>query len=437
MTTTTTSKSATSKPTKSAKPSRPAGSKSKPQAKVFQLDQTEMKIQEVAWKDIFARADDFGFRKEGDADPYSKEALRPLKESIKFHRRVHTPLLLRDTRPSYLVADGHRRYFAVKQLIEEGVKGFTPEMMLPAHVMESKTSDLVMVATALSANIERQPLGFEGRLDATLKLHKLGMPKASIAQVLRTSESTVERDLILAKEDAMRDCIRRNHITATNAAKLLATADKANRKDEFIRFLIGWIMKASKLQKAEEKARAERDEPPLSGSKAWLKNRMTQAIVTRWRRALETGQPLDMGDFGLAWPAGLSSVGKHGRLEIGAVSKGIDELTAADLAKIVQRCYDLASDIEPVLVAKVKAEKKGADREPSPGVQRLKELGLASLVGESEEIEEEDAEPDDEQEAEADSDEEEAEEQTDSDEYDYEELASVDELCQALADDGE
>jgi ParB-like chromosome segregation protein Spo0J len=424
MATTTSGKSVAAKPAKPAKPSQPAGSKSKPQAEVFQLDKAEMNIQEVPWKDIFAREKDFAFRREGAADPFSKEALRPLKESIKFHRRVHTPLLLRNTGPSFLVADGHRRYFAVKQLIREGVKGFTPEMTLPAHVMASKTSDLVLVATALSANIERQPLGFEGRLDATLKLHKLGMPKASIGQVLRSSESTVDRDLILAEEDMMRAFIRKNHITATNAATLLAAADKAGRKDEFTAFLMNWCMKASELQKAEEKARAERDEPPLSGSKLWLKDLMTQEMVARCRRALERGEPLDMGDFGLAWPAGISSIGKHGRLEIGAVSKGLDELTSADVAKVLERALNLASALEPILVAKAAEEQPGAKRQLSPGRQKLKQLGLASLVGATDEAEEDEVESDEGQEAEA-----------DSDEEADEEYARLDELAQRLADD--
>jgi hypothetical protein len=378
-------------------PSQTAGSQSEQPAEIFQLEPAKAQVQQVKWSQIIARPQEYAFRAEGDKDPFSKAALGSLKESIKRHGSVHTALLLKAYPDgTFLLGDGNRRYFSLGQLIEEKVQGFTAEMLLPANVLEHETSDLVMISTALSANIERQPLGFQGRLDATLKLHGLGMPKKSIAQLLNVSDSTVDRDLILANDAEMRGHILYHCITASNAATLLAAADKAGRTKEFKESLRKWLSEENERRHAEQKAREERDEPPLSGSKLWLQNAMTSEMVSAWRRALEKGTRLR--DPGFKFRAYLREEGGHARIEIGSLSKPVSELSSGDVAKVVRRCLDLAAELEPVLLAKATAEKQGAKPEaksekPSPGLQRLRELGLASLVGEKDEPEKDAGEP--------------------------------------------
>ena len=53
-------------------------------------------------------------------------------------------------------------------------------------------------------------------------------------------------------------------ITMSNASQLLATANKAKRRDEFMAFLNEWGRQAQAEINAEVAARASRDEPPLA-----------------------------------------------------------------------------------------------------------------------------------------------------------------------------
>ena len=379
--------------TKKPRAAAPPQAGAAPPAEAFVLDKPDMKIRQVKFRDIIARPREFAFRHEGDNDPFSPSSLGPLKESIKGQGGIHTPVLLKAYPDgSYVVTDGHRRYFALKQLIDEGVEGFTPDMLVPANVLAPTTSELVMIASALSANIEREPLGFEGRLDATRKLHQLGMPKKAIAQLLHVSDSTVERDLLLANDDEMKQFIREHKISATNAANLLAEAERNNRVKGFKKHLRAWLEAAKAELKAENEARAERDEPALSGAKAWLQNRMTPELVRAWREALEKGLPFSEPEF--RFKALVHRKGGAPRIEIDSLRKDVNELAAADVAKVVQRCLDLAGELEPILLAKAAEEQQPTDsvvagRKASLGLQRLRELGLAQLVGDQDESEEE------------------------------------------------
>ena len=356
----------------------------------FELERPKTKLQQVPFLKVIARPEDYSFRKEGDEDPFSETALRSLKEGIKRHKGVHTPLLLRALDNGYfLVADGHRRYFAVKQLIAERVKGFTNGIQLPANVLQPGTSDLVMVAAAVSANFDRLAIGGEGRMDAARKLHELGMPRASIAQILHVGETTVNRDLLLANDEAMLYLIRVNHaITMTNGAALLSAAVKANpsRRDELIEFLRCWATETQEQIDAEIDERKAKDEPALPAAQKWPQSRMTSEMVRAWKEALEKAEPL--ADPGFRFRAAVSTATGPARVEIDAVSKKVDDLSAADVAKILVRCRDLAFELEPVMLAKAAAEKaepsEGNATKLSPGMQRLKELGVEGLVAKAE-----------------------------------------------------
>ena len=364
-------------------------------AEAFVLEKAETKLAQLKFRDIIARPREYAFRYEGDDDPFSPAALGPLKESIKAHGGIHTPLLVKAYGDGmFVLADGHRRHGGLKQLIDEHVQGFTLDMLVPANVLAVETTDLTMTVTALSANVEREPLGFEGRLDATLKLHQLGLPKTNIAQLLHVSESTVERDLLLANDGEMRRFIREHKITATNAANLLADAERHNRVKGFKKHLRKWLEAAKAQLQAENEARAEHDEPSLSGAKGWVQSRMTPEIVRAWRKALEKDLPFSDPEF--RFKALLRREGGPPRIEIDALHKDVQELAAADVAKVLKRCLDLAGDLEPVLVAKVAEEKQtvdpaGTGKKASLGLQRLRALGLAQLVGDRDEPEEEDA----------------------------------------------
>ena len=70
-----------------------------------------MSVQQVMLSKIFAKPEENAYRGRED-DPYSKEALKGLMESIKMQGGINTPLLLQ-ARPddTFEVGDGHRRLY--------------------------------------------------------------------------------------------------------------------------------------------------------------------------------------------------------------------------------------------------------------------------------------------------------------------------------------
>ena len=92
---------------------------------------------------------------------------------------------------------------------------------------------------------------------------------------------------------------------------------------------------------------------------------------------------------GFKFMASLSKENGLPRVEINAVSKPVADLTAADVAKIVRRCLDLAHELEPVLAAKAAEENDASEADAagevtSPGLERLRALGFGQLAGETE-----------------------------------------------------
>ena len=152
---------------------------------------------------------------------------------------------------------------------------------------------LTFVTASVSANIEREPLPAEGRMDATLRLHRAGMPRQAIADLLHASKSSVDRDILLAGDAVMMNHVRElRTITMSNAAQLLATANKAKRRDEFMEFLTEWGQQTQAEINAEVADRASRDNPPLPEAQTYPRSRMTAAMVKHWRQALEKKLPL-------------------------------------------------------------------------------------------------------------------------------------------------
>ena len=394
-------------------PAVPARAGKKQPAEVFELERAETTLQMVPFSKIIAKPEDYSFRKEGDEDPFSDLALKSLKEAIKRYKGVRDPLLLKAGDDGFfLVGDGHRRFASVAQLIAEKVAGFTKGMLLPANVLLPSTSELVMVVSSVSANSDRLALGSEGRMTAAQRLNKLGMPRASIAQVLGVGISTIDRDLRLAGDDEMLNIVRLSHfITMSNAAALLAAAHKVNRRDDLIKFLYVWGSETQARIFAENKARAANDEPELGAPQKWPQSRMTAAMVRAWKDDLLKKAPLS--DPGFRFRAGLSTDDGPARIEVDALSKKVNDLSASDMAKILVRFVDLTSKLEPLMIAKAEAEKAGTSEEgakkPSAGMLHLKKLGLEGLIGETDVPEEGDDDSDDSDEDETDPDEVDAE----------------------------
>lgn len=372
-----------------AKASQEAASQSSKSNEPFKLERPTMSVQQVVYSKIFAKPEDNSYRGRED-DPYSKDALKGLMDSIAMQGGIHTPLLLQaqpDDR--YELGDGHRRFFSLKWLIADGVAGFTPDMLVPANILAVDTDLLAFVTASVSANVEREPLPFEGRMDATMRLHKVGMPRQAIADLLHISKSTVDRDITLMGDVAMMRHVRElRTLTLSNASKLLATANKGKRRDEFMAYLTEWGRQTQAAIDAEVADRASRDKPALPAAQTYPKSRMDGALVHHWRQALEKKLPLSVPE-GLKFMAELNTENGVARLEIDPVSKLVADLSAHDLAKVVRRCLDLAAELEPVVAAKAEEENNASDADAasevaSPGLERLRALGLIHLAGEVE-----------------------------------------------------
>ncbi len=365
-----------------------AAGQQKPPAEGFKLPRPDMSVQHVPLSKIFAKPAENSYRGQ-EADPYSKDALKGLIESITMQGGIHTPFLLQ-ARPdeTYEVGDGHRRLYSLLQLIADGVAGFSADMLVPANILGIDTDELTFVTTSVSANVEREPLPAEGRMDAAMRLHRVGMPTQSIADLLHVSKVTVDRDLTLGKDEAaMRHVRELRTITMSNASKLLATANKAKRHDEFMAFLTEWGQQAQAAINAEVAARASRDEPPLAEAQRYPRSRMTNEMVNHWRQALEKKLPLTMPGF--KFMASLNTENGVPRVVINSVVKPVADLSAADVAKIVRRCLDLAHELEPVLAAKATEENEASEADAagevtSPGLERLRALGFSQFAGETE-----------------------------------------------------
>ena len=356
---------------------------SKQPAESFQPERVETELQQVSLSSIVVRPADFAFRDEEQLD-VSNEALKSLAEDIRVHGGLHTPVLLKrlpDGR--FLLLDGHRRYHALLSLVAEGVDGFAADVAIPANVIVSEASELAMVARAVSANVQREPLSAEGRLKAIIRLHRLGMPHGEIARLLCISESTVDRDVALGTDEEMLDHVQLHHLTASNAAALIKLARDKERLEEFKTMFKSWVEKVQQHLEEEETARADRDEGSLSPVEKWPQRYLSAGQVKVWKEALDKEEPF--GEPSFRFKALLRNERGRKRIEIDSLSADVFDLSSDDLAKVMERCLDLAADIEPVLLDKVAAEKTATESEDRlggerPGIRRLKELGLEELA---------------------------------------------------------
>lgn len=349
---------------------------------IFAIDSVETELQQIPFSAIKLDADSYAFR---DAEDLNPEALKSLAEDIAVHG-LTTPLLVKQLgEGSYLGLDCHRRHGAITANIEQGVAGFTADMLVPALVIGEGASELAIVSRAVAANVNRQAYSAEGRVRVAVRLKRLGMPEAEIARILGVGESTVARDLAVGSDDEMMDHIRAHRITATNAATLMKAAQDANRVDDLKAALAGWLEEVQVDIRVEDQRRAANDEDPLTGAEKWPQRYLTPGQVKAWRTSLEAGKPLGPAEF--RYKAIVRREKGLAKIEIDRFSKFAHEMTATEMAKLYTRMADLTDDLQDVLLEKHNAEERERSScdgsEPQPrGRQRLRAMGLQDLAAE-------------------------------------------------------
>jgi hypothetical protein len=231
----------------------------------------------------------------------------------------------------------------------------------------------------------------------------------------------------------MRRHVSQGHIGATLAAEMLAAAEKAGRQEEFLSSFEHWTGETRRLIQAEEDSREARGERPMSKAKREVRSHLTPQLVEAWRQALKKERLLPQRAPRSNFRAVLDTTGGIARIEIASLSKSVREMSAAELAIVLERCLDLSRELEPVLLSKAADERLTSNSETDgqaglrPGRARLVELGLGSLVGEAGPAEEEGEEAEAELAEEAADEAELAEEEADEADDAEAELADVDE----------
>ncbi len=336
--------------------------------------QTEPRL--IRYCDLEVAPDDWAFREDGELQTHGDTPLHDLVESIKPRGNIHTPMLVKPHGDGkYLVLDGHRRYFALGILIDEGIEGFHAEMLIPTNVVVSDNSEGDLVLLTIEGNVKRNAPTAEGRMRGVRRAHQTGVPLKDIADVYGIGVSTVQRDLAVSSDEEVMKQVRENHISYTDAAALIKLALDKNRLPEFKQAFQSWLDEVLEQLWVEERKRLARDQESLNPVDFQAKKHLSRAQVAAWREALEKGEPFGKPTFK------FRALLDDGVIKLDGLSKPVDDMTAEDLVKVLVRLTDLADEIEPILKQKVEREQQTVQAEaaaerPSAGLERLKALGL-------------------------------------------------------------
>lgn len=347
----------------------------------YQREDVATKMSKVLFSDIQLEPETYAFRDEGDLKGVK---LKSLADDIKVNGLI-TSLLVYDLGDGRcMLVDGHRRYGALQMNIDGSVHGFTPEMMVPVTVIEAKASELARLTWGVTSNVQRQSLSAEGRQRAAMSLHRLGMPSDEIARVFGVSSSTVGRDLALGSDEVMMGHVRLHHITGTDAATLVQAAQKSEATDVFHEAFGDWLAKTQATIESEQALRLANDEEGLSEAETWPQRYLESDQVKAWKNALEKKLPLTSPGF--RFRALIKEQNGQLRLEIDGISKSIDKMSLAELAKISIRIADLADDLPRKIKEKHQAEQRKEETKTTGGEigrsvrRQLVELGLADAI---------------------------------------------------------
>lgn len=355
----------------------------KAEKKVEQLQReaAQTELQRIPYNKLVVRPEDFGFRDEDELLTKGDSLkLGSLADDIAASGGIRTPLLVkRQDDGTYLVLDGHRRYYATRILIDKGVEGFSEDMLVPANVIVSDVSELEMVRSAAAANINRQDLSPLGRIRLAVRLNKLGMDAEHIALDLHVGKTTIERDLAVGDDEDMMDHVKAKNITATNAATLMKAATDADRVEEFKEAFDAWLEKVENAIQEKEDWLEANDKDPLPKAQTWPQKYLSPEQVKTWKVALEKKKPLVEASF--KFKALISGKPGQQKLEISSLSKDLADLSAADLTKVYRRVKALSLQL-PRLLEEKRAEGPGVSQEiwDKLAEEELRKEGFGDLL---------------------------------------------------------
>jgi ParB-like chromosome segregation protein Spo0J len=345
------------------------------------LERINFERRNIRFSDIVLMRDDWALRDPNELKTYGDTPLTALVEDIKPKGNIHTPIKVKPLPDGkYLLLAGHRRYFALKILIEGNVGGFSNDMEVPADVVVSQNSELALLACVISENVQRTTPEPVGRMFGVRRLHSLGMPIDDIARTYGMSKSTVLRDVAVSNSREMVAHVQDGDITYADAAALISLAIAKNRLAEFLPVLQSELDEIREKLLEEERSRLARDEESLNPLAAKLKDYLPTAQLQAWKDQLKNGQPLGKPVF--KYRAWLGKVKGRMRLVVDGIDKPIDEMADEDLAKVLARLEEVKSDGVTVLKERRKQRPESAEpaERTNAGIEFLKAEGLGDLA---------------------------------------------------------
>lgn len=322
----------------------------------------------------------FSFR---DQSELKKDAagIKALADDIREAGGLLTPLLVQKSEAeggTFLVLDGHRRKLAIESLMDSQSAGWTAETTIPANVITSPAAKLELLLRAASANVLRTEFSKTDRARVATALFEEGCPKSEIMRLLMIKDSQLERDLLVGRTPWMLDHIASRNITHSQAATLLAAAEKHDRVAEFRDEFDLWVANTKKTLRTKNAERRRNDQKELDKDQLYPQRYLKSDQVRAWMDALKADREFEEPSF--KFKALIASEGGVKKVQIDSLNIALADLSAKDLAKVYQRVTDLSQQLEPVLMTKATSEPDAGEQQPSLGQERLLALGLESLV---------------------------------------------------------
>lgn len=355
-------------------------------ASAFQRQDAPTEFRMVPFSSIVVEPETWAFR---DKREFHKDntSIKHLAESIRLDG-FQTPWKVAPYGDKYSGRDCHRRQAATSLLVDSG--HLSPDVLVPVEVFVGEPSKLEVLLRIGSANIERSNWDEFGEIGFAVALLNEKCPKNEIARVLGKSEKQVDRYLLIGKCDWMLAHIQDHNITATRAADLLTTANKYSRIDEFRDEFEAWVEQTKLDLKNENRKRERDDRELLSGDKLWPQRYMKPAIIKAWKVGITTGK---WGAPQFRYRAAVERDDTTGRktIVIDSLRVDADRLTAAETAKVFQRTYNLALELEPMILEKRQREALSGESSTTnvgndEASRRLANLGIGDLLVEDEEL---------------------------------------------------
>jgi ParB-like chromosome segregation protein Spo0J len=227
-------------------------------------------------------------------EKYQAANLEDLLDSIRLHGLFDPPVVVKGKDGKWRIVSGHRRVAALYVLAARSTAGFSTDMPVPCLELLD-ASNLQLVLHSISANELGKKLDAKERLGAVQKASAAGATKKEIAATVGVSETAVERDLKIVKDQRIFQHVLDDHLPPTAAAALVTVASARGRLDEFLAHFGTWVQ-ATKRQIDEEDARAKQERGRgLRPSQMLVANRLEPHVVRGWLDELARGRPLAEG----------------------------------------------------------------------------------------------------------------------------------------------